>query len=143
MKQILLVCTLANVWRSVWRILILMLGCKGLNYYSVFFLKLIPTHGRPAWMKLQTVITTGTWRQMKFSGIPLSSFCQQLLKCRLQVMIKYTSLNTKVKRKEHNIVKMMKKTVKKKVSLSEKLCVYLTIYFFLHVHFFKSVFASI
>ena len=29
-KQILLVSTLGNVWRTVWRICILMLGCKGL-----------------------------------------------------------------------------------------------------------------
>ena len=30
-KQILLVSTLGNVWRTVWRICILMLGCKGLK----------------------------------------------------------------------------------------------------------------
>ena len=30
-KQILLVNTLGNVWRTVWRIYILMLGCKGLR----------------------------------------------------------------------------------------------------------------
>ena len=31
LKQILLVCTLGNVWRTVWGICILMLGCKGLR----------------------------------------------------------------------------------------------------------------
>ena len=30
-KQILLVSTLGNVWRTVWRIYILMLGCKSIN----------------------------------------------------------------------------------------------------------------
>ena len=30
-KQILLVSLFANVWRTVWRICILMLGCKGLS----------------------------------------------------------------------------------------------------------------
>ena len=31
LKKILLVCTLGNVWRTVWGICILMLGCKGLR----------------------------------------------------------------------------------------------------------------
>ena len=30
-KQILLVSTLGNVWKTVWRIRIMMLGCKGLS----------------------------------------------------------------------------------------------------------------
>ena len=40
-KQILLVSTLGNVQRTLWRIWILMLGCKGLKCYvadNIFFL---------------------------------------------------------------------------------------------------------
>ena len=33
-KQILLVSTLGNVLRTVWRIYMVMLGCKGLNWLS-------------------------------------------------------------------------------------------------------------
>ena len=47
MKQILLVCTLANVWRSVWRILILMLGCKGLNEIKLLFCFLLEADTYP------------------------------------------------------------------------------------------------
>ena len=35
MKQILLVSLFENVWRTVWRICTLMLGCKGLTYITM------------------------------------------------------------------------------------------------------------
>ena len=35
MKQILLVSLFENVWRTVWRICMLMLGCKGLTYITM------------------------------------------------------------------------------------------------------------
>ena len=35
MTQILLVSLFGNVWRTVWRICMLMLGCKGLSYTTM------------------------------------------------------------------------------------------------------------
>ena len=72
-QQILLVSLFGNVWRTVWRISILMLGCKGLNHshpnISMNILHTIP-HTFPKVLKRKNCLTIKSF----FSWWPLLLF---------------------------------------------------------------------